>query len=131
MTRRMVAFSSACVACSEALTSYPPLIVGALACGPAAFGLRPGASHPFATSLLEGALDPGPVDRAGLDGLHGFDLALLLLVSGGEDFLREVERHADEAVVIADDQVARLDDHAVDGDRAVHLAGSALVGTPM
>src|SRR6185312_9059947 len=101
MTRRMVAFSSACVACSEALTSYPPLIAGALACGPAAFGLRPGASHPFATSLLEGSLDPGPVDRAGLDGRHRLGFALLLRVRGREDLLRPVEGHANEAVVIA------------------------------
>src|SRR4051794_5940055 len=135
MTGRMVAFSSACGASSETFMSYPPCLaewarVTQLASKPVTFR-RVARSDPLAACVLEGALNPGAVDGAGFDGGHRLSLAFLFCVGGAVDLLRLIEGHADDPVVVADDEVARLDDHAVERDRGVHLAGPVLVGAAM
>ena len=49
-------------------------------------------------------------------------------MGGGKQLLGLVIGHAQQTVVVADDQVAGLDDHAVDGYGHVDLAGAVLVG---
>jgi hypothetical protein len=54
--------------------------------------------------------------------------ALHLLARAASTSSALVEGHAQQAVGVADDQVAGMDHHAVDGDRHVDLAGAVLVG---
>ena len=85
-------------------------------------------SGSLASKSLERILHPGAVDRARFGRRHGLFFRLMLGRRRGIELLDLVERNAKQAVVVADDQVARLDHHAVDCDPHVDLARPVLVG---
>src|SRR5882724_1221698 len=79
--------------------------------------------------LFERLVDPAAVDRARLDLLHRVGLLRQYRPGRVEDGLGVLLRHYDQAVGVADDDVARVDGYAPHDDRHVDLAGSVLVGT--
>lgn len=84
--------------------------------------------HKGAIRALQRRVDPRVVLRAVADFRHHHGLNLLLLVRGRQQLFGLFVGHAQQAVVVPDDQVAGLDDHAIDGDGHVDLARAVLVG---
>src|SRR5260221_12637908 len=78
--------------------------------------------------LLERLVDPRTVDGAGADLLHRAFFLREDRLGRGEDCFRVFLGNGDQAIGVADDDVAGIDRHAADGDGHVDLPRPVLVG---
>src|ERR1700722_3607197 len=114
---------------ASSLFDLQPICRKFTATGRASRGLR---QLEFATQLLERGVDPGAVHgTSGLQVGQGLVLGLLLGGGGLVDLLDLVEGNAQQAVAIADDEIAGLDHHAVERDRPADFAGTGLIRAAM
>ena len=72
---------------------------------------RSSSAHILDAALLQFGIDPGAVVASRPDRFHLGGFGVMLLLGPGVDRLRIRERDAEEAVVVAEHQIAGSDDH--------------------
>src|SRR6185437_8081625 len=98
---------------------------------PSGAGAAPIRSHHLAAEALQALVDPGAIDLPGTDLAHHALFRLVLGARRGIDGFDFAERYAKQPVLVAQDEIAGLDDHAVEGHRHIDLAGPVLVRPAM
>src|SRR5690606_6578282 len=89
------------------------------------------SAHDFAIQAQQGRVDPGCV-QAVVSNI-GHHLFLELVLGGGSvvHAFDMFEWNAQQSVLVADDQIAGLDDHSAQADRHIDFAGPVLIRSAM